>query len=59
MMAVQPRSTDDLLDILLALSISSVSHLGGIRHDNERHHVVGTNDEPHSIASSFFAKRTA
>lgn len=78
MMSVQPRSHDDLFDIILAhqyrLSLKKPPRqsffrvvavvyfsriLDGIRRDNERHHVVGTNDEPHSIAGSICAERAA
>ena len=78
MMSVQPRSHDDLFDIILAhqyrLSLKKPPRqsffrvvavvyfsriLDGTRRDNERHHVVGTNDEPHSIAGSICAERAA
>ncbi|KAL7542979.1 hypothetical protein ACHAXR_012437 [Thalassiosira sp. AJA248-18] len=77
MMAIHPRSHDNLLDTLLAhqyrLSLKSPPCqsffrvvaivffsrvVDGVRR-SERFHVVGTNDEPHSIAGSICAERAA
>jgi len=77
MIAVHPRSHDDLLDILLAhqyrLSLKTPPRQSFFRVvalvffsrvvdrvvKSERYHVVGTNDEPHSVGGSICAERAA
>lgn len=73
MMVKHPKANDDLLDILLAhkyrLSLATPPSQSSFRvvavvffsriGRNERFHVVGTNDEPHSIAGSICAERAA
>jgi len=73
MIVKHPKANDDLLDILLAhkyrLSLTTPPSQSSFRvvavvffsriGRNERFHVVGTNDEPHSIAGSICAERAA
>ncbi|KAL7467188.1 hypothetical protein ACHAXS_007444 [Conticribra weissflogii] len=73
MIVKHPKANDDLLDILLAhkyrLFLTTLPSQSSFRvvaivffsrsGRNERFHVVGTNDEPHSIAGSICAERAA